>query len=97
MGTAYPSKTVIRFLLLLKQGHRETMRQAALSLRKLTDAERKSIRAARVRVVEPRSGESLEQLSSRTGNRWSAEVTRAVNALDGNPAGPVKVLRAEPL
>ena len=59
-----------------------------------------SIQESRLRIVEARAGESLADLSSRTGNTWSINQTAVMNdlfATDTLPSGRlVKVAVAEP-
>jgi predicted Zn-dependent protease len=62
--------------------HRETLKNAALSLRPLTDVERSTVTGKRLRIVAARQGEQLENLSARTGNSWSPAYTALANALD---------------
>jgi predicted Zn-dependent protease len=61
--------------------HREVLRQAALSFRPLTSAERTSITETRLRVLAAREGETLAQLSRRTQNQWKPETTAVVNGI----------------
>jgi predicted Zn-dependent protease len=81
--------------------HRETLRNAALTLRPLTPDERSSVTGTRLRIVTARPGERLEDRSARTGNAWSPAYTALVNGLRseaGLKAGqPVKIARLEPL
>jgi predicted Zn-dependent protease len=53
----------------------------ARSLRPLSAAERRGITGLRLAVVSARQGETLAQLSGRTGNRWSLDETAVANAL----------------
>lgn len=55
--------------------YEDALRQTALSLRPMTEAERESISGVRVRIVMARPGETLAQLGMRTDNEWSAEFT----------------------
>jgi predicted Zn-dependent protease len=81
--------------------HRETLRNAALSLRPMTVAERGSVNGKRLRIVIIRQDERLEDLAARAGNAWSAAYTALVNGLD--PEGVlqegqrVKIVRLEPV
>jgi predicted Zn-dependent protease len=79
--------------------HRETLRNAALTLRPMTEAERGAVTGKRLRMVTARQGERLENLSARTGNVWSQAYTALVNGLDAEAtlaAGqPVKIARLE--
>ncbi len=71
---------------LAPEKHRETLRNAALSLRPLTEIERSSVTGKRLRVVPARQGERLENLSARTGNAWSPAYTALVNGLSAEAA-----------
>jgi predicted Zn-dependent protease len=53
----------------------------ARSFRALTARERESIRETRLRIVEARAGESLIEISERTGNRWNVQQTAIMNDL----------------
>jgi predicted Zn-dependent protease len=72
----------------------------ARSFRPLSGELRDSIEETRLRIVEARGGESLADLSTRTGNAWSVNHTAVVNdlfATDTLEAGRlVKVAIAEP-
>jgi predicted Zn-dependent protease len=80
--------------------HRETLKNAALSLRPLTDVERSTVTGKRLRIVAARQGERLENLSARTGNSWSPAYTALANALDVEAAlregQLIKIARTEP-
>jgi predicted Zn-dependent protease len=56
-------------------------RSVARSFRALTPRERESIRETRLRIVEARVGETLGELSRRTGNRWNVQQTAVMNDL----------------
>jgi predicted Zn-dependent protease len=56
----------------------------ARSFRPLTPAERASIQSQRLRVVEARSGESLEALTRRTRNAWDVSRTAVYNGIFSN-------------
>lgn len=80
--------------------YREALRDTALSLRDMTDDEKKSIVAYRIRIATAEAAETVEDLSARTGNEFSAEFTTVINGL---PAGvnldagaPIKILSREP-
>jgi len=80
--------------------YREELRETALSLRDMTVDEKKSIVAYRIRIATAEAGETVEDLSLRTGNEFSGEFTSVINGL---PAGveldadaPVKILSREP-
>ena len=53
----------------------------ARSFRPLTPRERESIRETRLRIVPARAGESLREISNRTGNRWNVQETAVMNDL----------------
>jgi len=67
---------------LAPEKHWETLRNAALTLRPLTPAERASVTGKRLRIATARRGERLETLAARTGNAWPPAYTALVNALD---------------
>ncbi|MCZ6857882.1 MAG: M48 family metalloprotease [Gemmatimonadetes bacterium] len=79
--------------------YEDALRQTALSLRPMTEAERESISGVRVRIVTARPGETLAQLGTRTDNEWSAEFTGLLNsvATDSTFAGGelLKIARME--
>lgn len=81
--------------------HRETLRNAALTLRPLTDAERRTVTGKRLRIVSAAKGERLENLSARTGNVWSPAYTALVNGLDAETdlkeGQLLKIARLEPV
>jgi predicted Zn-dependent protease len=81
--------------------HRETLRNAALTLRPLTEAERSSVTGKRLRIVAARRGERLEDLSARSGNTWSPAYTALANGLDVEATLSeeqlVKIARLEPV
>jgi predicted Zn-dependent protease len=81
--------------------HREALRNAALSLRPLTDVERGAVTGKRLRIVAAREGERLENLSARSGNAWTAAYTALVNGLDAEAdlkvGQLVKIARLEPV
>jgi predicted Zn-dependent protease len=66
--------------------HRETLRNAVLTLRPLTDVERRGVTGKRLRIVAARSGERLEELGARSGNVWSPAYTALINGLDPEKA-----------
>ena len=80
--------------------HREALKNAALSLRPLTEVERRAVTGKRLRIVAARPGERLENLSARTGNAWSPAYTALVNGLkvdaDLREGQLVKIARTEP-
>jgi predicted Zn-dependent protease len=63
-------------------------RSVARSFRPLAPRERESIRETRLRIVEARGGESLRELSKRTGNRWDVQRTAVMNDLFANAPLP---------
>jgi predicted Zn-dependent protease len=85
---------------LAPESHREALKNAALSLRPLTDVERRAVTGKRLRIVSARPGERLENLSARTGNAWSLPYTVLVNGLnveaDLKDGQLVKIARTEP-
>ncbi|MCG8588256.1 MAG: M48 family metalloprotease [Proteobacteria bacterium] len=70
------------------------------SFRPLTEEERRSLRATRLRVVTARKGETLEALGRRTGSVWSAGEAAVYNGVFATHrfAGgeQVKIARSEP-
>ena len=60
------------------------LKKSALSLRPLTTAERSSIMVRKLRIVEPKKNESLAELSKRTANVASTEITELINGIDEN-------------
>jgi predicted Zn-dependent protease len=85
---------------LAPEKHRDALRDAAFSLRPLTEVERGSVTGKRLRIVAARQGERLENLAARTGNAWSPAYTALANSLDAEAALPqgqlVKIARIEP-
>ncbi len=86
---------------LAPERHRETLRNAALTLRPLTEAERASVMGKRVRIITARQGERLEDLAARAGNAWSPAYTALVNGLDAegilHEGQLIKIARLEPV
>jgi len=84
---------------LAPEKHQAALRNAALSLRPLTDVERGAVTGKRLRSVAARSGERLENLGARSGNVWSPAYTALVNGLnveaDLKAGQPVKIAREE--
>ena len=66
---------------LAPEQYRQTLRDAALTLRPLTEAELGSVTGKRLRIVAARSGERLEDLAARCGNAWSPAYTALANGL----------------
>lgn len=58
------------------------MRNVARSFQPLSDRERTRILEDRLRFVTSTAGENLEQLSRRSRNVWSLELTAAINRVD---------------
>jgi predicted Zn-dependent protease len=79
---------------------RPTLRSAALTFRTLTDQERASIVATRIRVITAREGETLADVTERTGNVWDTAITALYNGMAENQrlaAGePIKIAVREP-
>jgi predicted Zn-dependent protease len=73
---------------------------AARSFRPLTEAQRNSIEATRLSLVEARRGEDLAALGGRTGNAWEPSRTAVLNGIFANhrfKGGElVKIARVEP-
>jgi predicted Zn-dependent protease len=85
---------------LAPEKHREALKNAALSLRPLTEVERGTVTGKRLRIVAAREGERLENLSARTGNAWSPSYTAIANGLDVEKplreGQLIKIARTEP-
>jgi predicted Zn-dependent protease len=65
---------------------RPALREAALSFRPLTKAERNGIKELRLRVVPAKAGETLSQLSVRRHNALKLDYTAVINNIDaGKP------------
>jgi len=60
-----------------KGAFKSTMR----SFRPLTEKEKKSVQAIRLRVLQARAGESLQQLGKRTKNQWTVHETAVRNGI----------------
>ncbi len=80
--------------------NRQTLRNAAITLRPLTEAERRSMTGKRLRIVTARGGERLDELAARSGNAWSPAYTALANGSDVeatlSEGQLVKVVRLEP-
>lgn len=78
---------------------RETLREAAMSLRPLTSAERTRISGLRLRTAPIKKGESLAHWASRLGSEWNPEFIASMNGLvDASYKGtgePLKYAREE--
>lgn len=59
--------------------YRHALRDTASSLHALSATERASITGMRVHVVKARTGESLSQVSARSGNEWPVDLTAVIN------------------
>jgi predicted Zn-dependent protease len=85
---------------LAPEKYKDTLKTAALSLRPLTDTERKAINGNRLRMVAARDGERLEGLGTRTGNAWTPSYTALVNGLSDDTVltaeQPIKIAHPEP-
>ena len=77
-----------------------SLRETALSLRPLTGEERDSFTGLRLRLATAMAGESLADLSQRTGNQWALAYTAMVNHIPEDKtlsAGDViKIAKEEP-
>jgi predicted Zn-dependent protease len=86
---------------LAPEAQRETLKNAALSLRPLTEAERGTVTGKRLRMISAHQSERLEDLAARAGNAWSPGYTALVNGLDSEGAlregQVVKIVRLEPV
>jgi predicted Zn-dependent protease len=80
---------------LAPQHHRETLKTSALSFGSLKPEQRASIMEIRLDIVSAKLGESLAQLSSRTGNIWDLPTTALMNEMSTDQSlkqgEPVKV------
>jgi len=80
---------------------RETLRDAALTLRPITESERSMVTGKRLRIVAAHRGERLENLGARSGNAWSPAYTALANGLDAeatlSEGQLVKIARVEPV
>jgi predicted Zn-dependent protease len=61
-----------------------TFFSVARSFRPLPPEARQSIRERRLRIARARSGETLPQLSQRTGNLWNVQETAVMNGVFAN-------------
>jgi predicted Zn-dependent protease len=66
---------------LAPEKYHEALRDAALSLRPMTLVEQRAVTGKRLRLVEAKEGERLEDLSARTDNVWTPSYTALVNGL----------------
>ena len=86
---------------LAPEQYRETLRNAALTLRPLTEAERGAVTGKRLRIVAARRSERLEDIGARSGNAWSPGYTALANGLEVeatlSEGQLVKITRLEPV
>ena len=68
-----------RFIGLAPDRYQQVLKDTALSFRPITNKERGNIQEKRLKVVSAHSGETLEQLSKRTGNTMDLEITAIIN------------------
>jgi predicted Zn-dependent protease len=73
-----------QFIGLAPERYRPVLRETALSFRPLRAEEKASIRETRLRVIPARAGETLQELSQRTGNVLEVKITAVVNGLEEN-------------
>jgi len=73
--------TTFRIIAVGADSFRDQLRDTVLSLRPLTSEEKASIIDERIRSVAANAGESIDELSARAGNRFSPELTAAINNL----------------
>ena len=64
------AKRTYQLIGLAPERHGQTVTNAALSLRPLTEIERGAVTGKRLRVVPARPGERLEDLGARSDNVW---------------------------
>ncbi len=92
--------TTFRFIAVGADSFRDQLRDTVLSLRNMTAEEKTSIVDDRIRIVTANTGESILELSARTDNKFSPELTAAVNGLPANVSLEqdqlIKILRREP-
>jgi len=92
-------RSIFQIVALGPQRYFEPMRQTAESLRGLTEEELDSIVAQRIRIETATAGETIADLSVRTGNAMSAALTAAINGRPENPAldagDLIKIVREE--
>jgi len=74
--------------------------KATYSFKPITPEERKSIISRRLRIVEARQGETLEDLSERSGNAWEVSFTALVNNIPADETLQkghlIKIIKEEP-
>lgn len=73
---------------------RDTLRDAVLSLRPLTETERRVLGGLRLRTAPLGTGETLEQWNRRLGSAWGPEFSAAMNGLaDSSHTGSGETLK----
>jgi predicted Zn-dependent protease len=82
-----------QFIGLAPERLRPTLRSAALTFRTLTDQERASIEATRIRIATAREGETLADVARRGGNVWDPAVTALYNGM----AEPQQLAAGQPI
>ena len=75
---------IYQFIGLAPERYQPLLEDTALSFRPLSAKEKASIKETRLRVVPALSGETLQQLSKRTGNVWDVNITAVINGLDAS-------------
>ena len=75
------SELIYQFAGIAPERYRTAVRETARSFRPLTADELASIRETRLRIVSARTGETLPQLSKRTGNKWDPKTTAVINGV----------------
>jgi hypothetical protein len=63
------------------KAHKGAFNSTMRSFRPLTEAEKESVKAVRLRVVEVKEGESLQKLGKRTKNEWTVHETAVRNGI----------------
>jgi predicted Zn-dependent protease len=86
---------------LAPEKHRQLLRAAALSLRPLTETERRTVTGKRLRIVPAQDGEHLAELGARSGNAWPPGYTALVNGVGNDvvlkEGQLIKIVREERL
>ncbi len=62
----------------------QTVRTSARSFRRLTQPDRTVIQRSQIGIATANTGETISTFSARVENRWSEEVTRVINDIDGD-------------
>lgn len=80
--------------------HKRAFKSTMRSFRPLTESEKKSVQAIRLRVVEAKEGESLKEFGKRTKNEWTVHETAVRNGVFADVVMPqgskLKIAIAEP-